>query len=514
VCDFDDASLTRVYSAIVEWWGDRAQLSSEVMGKASTLVKATLEIYNTIKKELLPTPAKSHYTYNMRDISKVWQGVSMVGAPPKDVPELVRLWAHENLRVFHDRLVNDEDRLWFFDFIRKMVDKHSGLKFDKVFAHLDADENGIIDIVELRKLMFADFVEGDQAYAEVLDVPNLLSVVEEQLVDYNQQSKTRMDLVLFLYAAEHICRISRVIRQDLGNALLVGVGGSGRQSLTRIAAYMSEYAVYSIAISKSYGVFEWHEDLKSVLRKAGGEGKPTVFLFNDTQIKLESFLEDINNILNTGEVPNLFAKDETAQVCDMVAVRAKKAGAPDGTMAELFQYFVPRELAHGAVHVPRRRRVPRAPSEVPVARQLLHDRLVQRVAVRRAAVGRVAVSQRRRDGKRRDARRVHRDLSDDAPVRAHARGKIPLRSRPLLLRHPDVVPRAHRDVQDVTRGETLVRERVAEPLRERSRANFRRGGPGRRHERRAHRARPRARTHAGRDRRDPRHRRRGDGRGE
>ena len=154
-------------------------------------------------------------------------GCLHVATPPKDLPAIVRLWCHETLRVFHDRLVDDDDRMWFFDFMKQMVERHTGLKFDRVFSHLDADENGIVDIVELRKLMYADFVEGTKAYEEVTDLEALLAVVEEQLVDYNQQSKTRMDLVLFLYAAEHICRISRVIRQNLGNALLVGVGGSG-----------------------------------------------------------------------------------------------------------------------------------------------------------------------------------------------------------------------------------------------------------------------------------------------
>ncbi len=90
----------------------RTSAPQEVRAKGGSLVKATLEIYNTIRAQLLPTPAKSHYTYNMRDLSKVFQGVQSVGVPVPDTRSLVRLWAHETLRVFHDRLVSDEDRNW------------------------------------------------------------------------------------------------------------------------------------------------------------------------------------------------------------------------------------------------------------------------------------------------------------------------------------------------------------------------------------------------------------------
>ena len=51
-------------------------------------------------------------------------------------------------------------------------------------------------------------------------------------------------------------------------------------------------------------------DLRKLYFKAGVENKPTVFLFTDTQVVVESFLEDINNILSSGEVPNLYSKAE------------------------------------------------------------------------------------------------------------------------------------------------------------------------------------------------------------
>ncbi len=53
-----------------------------------------------------------------------------------------------------------------------------------------------------------------------------------------------------------------------------------------------------------------------MLIKAGADGKPTVFLFSDNQIKEESFVEDINMILNTGDVPNIFPADEKAELID------------------------------------------------------------------------------------------------------------------------------------------------------------------------------------------------------
>jgi dynein heavy chain len=73
-----------------------------------------------------------------------------------------------------------------------------------------------------------------------------------------------------------------------------------------LATHIAECTLKNIEIKKGYNKFEWHKNLKEIMKMTGLDAQPTVFLFTDTQLVMESFLEDINNMLNSGDVPNVY----------------------------------------------------------------------------------------------------------------------------------------------------------------------------------------------------------------
>nr|AML30857.1 axonemal inner arm dynein heavy chain 1 [Marsilea vestita] len=344
ITPFSDSTMSRIFSILVDFWMKRSRYPQDVLKLRVPMVAATLEIYQTVQRELLPTPEKSHYTFNLRDLGKVFLGLQFAPPEIENQYKIIRLWVHECLRVFYDRLINDKDRTWLCDLIAEMLEKHFKERFVKVFAGFSHSEvkKGDVGPSMLKYLVAGDFmIPGAEPalYDEIGDEDALMKVVQNYLEDYNAVSNKQMNLVLFQFALHHISRICRVVKQPGGNSLLVGVGGSGRQSLARLAAFIQGFDIFQVEITKNYGINEWREDLGKMLRKAGELDKQVMFLFVDTQIKLEGFVEDINSLLNTGEVPNLFDSADIGAVCEAVRPRAKKFRR-DGSRAELYGFFV------------------------------------------------------------------------------------------------------------------------------------------------------------------------------
>merc|ERR1719160_8275 len=342
------SSVEMIYGSILKAsFTAKRGAKQDVIARCQSLVPATIDIWDKVKRSLLPTPARFHYIFTMRELARVFQGIQTT--PLDSVPNetaLIQLWRHEATRVFADKLARIVDK----EFVDKQVQEFCMQHFGEEMAEKTSAKVA-------GEVWFADFQrdsEEDPETGEDIGAPQIYEVVPsiesirkrayENLAKFNEAYPAKvMNLVVFDDALRHLMKINRTIQQKRGSAMLVGVGGSGKQSLARLAAYTSKHICFQITITKNYNDNALFDDIRGLYVNAGQKGNQVTFLLTDAEVKHEGFLEYMNSILATGEIAGLFQKDERDGMCGEVRNDfVRDFPNLDDNLINLYNYFVDR----------------------------------------------------------------------------------------------------------------------------------------------------------------------------
>ena len=314
-----DNSIKHILSSMLEGHLESYAFPAAIKGISQKLYESIINIHKEITKTFIPTAIKFHYTFNLRDMCSLLQGVLRAMPNVVKTPEqMALLLVTEGIRVYADRLVDLVD----YQKAKDIVISQSLKSFEGTLDTQAArDEN-----------MFCAFPpDGDDSafdeggYAPMVTQELTTKVINEKLNEYND-SHPVMNLVLFKDAIDHVLRIARGITMPNGHMLLVGLGGSGKQSLVRLASYLAGYNVFQITLANNYGLNEFGQDLVKVFTLSGGKKQPTVFLLTDSQVIDEQFLIPISDFLSTGVLPDIFSQEDKENVYTAVKGDMKVQG--------------------------------------------------------------------------------------------------------------------------------------------------------------------------------------------
>ncbi|CAG8442752.1 1825_t:CDS:10 [Diversispora eburnea] len=314
-----EISLNQIYGTFAR---AMLKLVPALRAYAEPLTASMVEFYLMSQKRFTPD-IQAHYIYSPRELTRWMRGIYEAIKPMEtlSLEGLVRIWAHEALRLFQDRLVTEDERKWTDDNIDATAMKN--------FPNLNQIE------ALSRPILFSNWLSK-----------TYIPVEREELRDYVKarlkvfyEEELDVQLVLFNDVLDHVLRIDRVFRQMQGHLLLIGVSGSGKTTLSRFVAWMNGLSVFQIKAHNKYTGEDFDEDLRIVLRRAGCKSEKICFIMDESNVLDSGFLERMNTLLANAEVPGLFEGDEYNTLMTSCKEGAQRDGLMLDSHEELYKWF-------------------------------------------------------------------------------------------------------------------------------------------------------------------------------
>jgi dynein heavy chain 1, cytosolic len=291
-------------------------------GYSESLTKAMVTFYLESQSRFTPK-IQPHYVYSPRELTRWVRGVYEALRPLEtlSIEGLVRIFAHEALRLFQDRLVAEDERKWTEDKVREIaMDAFPGIDEEKALGG---------------PILYSNWLSKN--YVPV-DREQLREFVKARLKTFCEE-EVDVPLILFNEVLEHVLRIDRVFRQPQGHLILIGVSGSGKTTLSRFVAWMNGLKVFQIKVHGKYSAEDFDDDLRDVLRRSGTKGEKICFIMDESNVLDSGFLERMNTLLANAEVPGLFEGDEFSSLMTACKEGAQRQGLLLDSQEELYKWF-------------------------------------------------------------------------------------------------------------------------------------------------------------------------------
>lgn len=321
-----DEGMRRIYSQSLSHTWKKSGFPGDVLSAVDQMVDILLQVYQNLKVALKPSLIKPHYSFDLRSFAKVIQGCTYLKKETYDSNKKVylKVFVHEMIRVFTDPLTS-EDTSVGLETIKKLVEDNLPDDASEFFTN-DWD-----------RMFFSRYLAKNINCYEEMSWQILKDGCEHHLQDFNRTSSFKLDLIFFDYALEQVAKLCRLIHVPSEHCILFGTTGSGRQSLSKFSAYISQMDFVQPAFSSQ----NLTEDLKLILKQCGSLNQKTVFFLSEEHLQGgDKIFQVIDHYLRNGDITDLFNSGEQQDILELTRLAAQGGNKNlDITAHKVFLYF-------------------------------------------------------------------------------------------------------------------------------------------------------------------------------
>nr|XP_032832089.1 cytoplasmic dynein 2 heavy chain 1 [Petromyzon marinus]XP_032832097.1 cytoplasmic dynein 2 heavy chain 1 [Petromyzon marinus]XP_032832104.1 cytoplasmic dynein 2 heavy chain 1 [Petromyzon marinus] len=302
------------------------------------LAGSMLTLYQQVRAKFTPDD-HNHYLFTPRNLTQWALGLLRYDPSSGDrasssADAVLEVWAYESCREFRDRLVGSRARDTFDAALASVL-------------HSDWGSNPLPQLADAYYVTWGAHHMSVSAPGQPLpqhgkplgrlSSTDLKSVIKKGLVHFAREYRP-LRLLLFPELLAAVARAERVLSRPGGSLLLAGPSGVGRRTAATLAASMHGLSLLSPRVSRTYGSKQFRGDVKGLMQQAGVEGLQVGLLLEDFQMLSPEFLEIVNSLLSSGEVPGLFSPEEL----EPLLAPLRESASQDGFTGPIYNYFTRR----------------------------------------------------------------------------------------------------------------------------------------------------------------------------